>query len=137
MFQVVQATLEQSGNSHVVAADVTSNTDRLVAALLEGCGDAHFRVAAAALAALGVGLASPCSRAFEPQLDRVMTALFARWVSKRAGAGNTVCIPGRRMAGDMEVAGMFPGPLWSASVGRWEGTVSLILPPNAMASAGW
>jgi hypothetical protein len=69
--------MERSG-SHSVAADVASNADRLVASLLEGAGDAHFRVAAAALAALGEGLASPCTRVFEPQLDRVMTALFAR-----------------------------------------------------------
>jgi hypothetical protein len=77
VYQAVGATLAQSG-SPAVAADVASNIDRLVAALLEGAGDAHFRVAAAALGALGAGLASPCTRAFEPQLDRLMTALFAR-----------------------------------------------------------
>lgn len=77
VFHSVQAAMERSG-SHSVAADVASNADRLVASLLEGAGDAHFRVAAAALAALGEGLASPCTRVFEPQLDRVMTALFAR-----------------------------------------------------------
>ena len=78
LFQAVQAAMQQSGSSHSVAADVASNADRLMAALLEAAGDAHFKVATAALAALAAGLASPCSRLFEPQLDRVMTALFAR-----------------------------------------------------------
>ncbi|KAL4420688.1 hypothetical protein ABPG75_010344 [Micractinium tetrahymenae] len=83
LFQQVQAALQQSGGSSNLAADCASNADRLVAALLEGSGDAHFRVAAAALAALAAGLASPCSRLFEPQLDRVMTALFARVVDPK------------------------------------------------------
>lgn len=87
LFQQVQAALQQSGASPHLAADFASNADRLVAALLDGAGDAHFRVAAAALAALAAGLASPCSRLFEPQLDRVMTALFARWGR---------CLPGRQ-----------------------------------------
>jgi hypothetical protein len=78
LFQSVQAAMQQSGSSHSVAADVASNADRLMAALLEAASDAHFKVATAALAALAAGLASPCSRLFEPQLDRVMTALFAR-----------------------------------------------------------
>lgn len=87
LFQSVQAALQQSGASAAAAADVTSNADRLVAALLEGCGDAHFRVAAAALTALGTGLSGPCSRLFEPQLDRIMTLLFARWADGLLGVG--------------------------------------------------
>ncbi|KAL4451390.1 hypothetical protein ABPG77_009462 [Micractinium sp. CCAP 211/92] len=83
LFQQVQAALQQSGASPHLAADCASNADRLVAALLDGSADAHFRVAAAALAALAAGLASPCSRLFEPQLDRVMTALFARVVDPK------------------------------------------------------
>lgn len=78
LFQSVQAALQQSGVNAHAAADVASNADRLVPVLLEGSGDAHFRVAAAALAALGEGLGGAASRVFEPQLDRVMTALFAR-----------------------------------------------------------
>lgn len=77
-FQALQAALQHCGDSHAAAADVASNADRLSAALLEGCADTHFRVATAALAALGAGLAGPCSRLLEPQLDRFMTALFAR-----------------------------------------------------------
>lgn len=92
LFQSVEAALLQSGASQHLAADVASNTDRLVAALLEGVGDAHFRVAAAALAALAAGLASPCCRLFEPQLDRVMTALFAR-------CGTLQCSGGRASGG--------------------------------------
>lgn len=80
LFQSVQGALQQSGATQAAAADVASNADRLMAALLDGCSDAHFRVAGAALAALGEGLAGPCSRIFEPQLDRIMTTLFARWV---------------------------------------------------------
>lgn len=78
-YQAVQAALGAAGASQAVAADVASNADRLVAALLEGAGDAHFRVASAALGALGAGLGGAAARLFEPQLDRVMTALFARW----------------------------------------------------------
>ena len=79
LYQSLQATLQHSGSRPAAAADVMGSTDRLMAALLEGCGDAHFRVASSALAALGTGLACPCiSRAFEPQLDRIMPALFAR-----------------------------------------------------------
>lgn len=81
--------LQQAGAGSALAAEVASNTDRAVAALLEGAGDAHFRVAAAALGALHEGLQGPCSRLFEPQLDRIMPALFARcageaWLAGRA-----------------------------------------------------
>lgn len=78
LFQSLEAALQQSDTSQAAAADVASNADRLIAALLEGCSDAHFRVTAAALAALGGGLAGSSSRIFEPQLDRIMTTLFAR-----------------------------------------------------------
>jgi hypothetical protein len=78
-FSDVQAALEQCGASQAAAADLASNADRLVAALLDGIGEAHFKVAAAALAAAVAGLAGPCSRLFEPQLDRLMVALFARY----------------------------------------------------------
>lgn len=98
LFQQVQAALQQAGSAPHLAADCASNADRLVAALLEGSGDAHFRVAAAALAALAAGLAGPCSRLFEPQLDRVMTSLFARWGARAAGQPPRDC--SRRWCGD-------------------------------------
>lgn len=47
-------------------------------ARLAPAGDAHFRVAAAALEALGAGLAGKGAKLFEPQLDRLMPALFIR-----------------------------------------------------------
>jgi hypothetical protein len=47
-------------------------------------GDAHFKVASAALEALSVGLAGRNSKVFEPLLDRIMPALFLRW------AGSTI-----------------------------------------------
>ncbi|PSC71695.1 CLIP-associated -like isoform A [Micractinium conductrix] len=81
--QAVQGALQQAGSSQLLAADVASNADRLLAVLLENAGDAHFRVSAAALGALGAGLAGPCSRLFEPQLDRVMTSLFVRVVDPK------------------------------------------------------
>ena len=86
--QAVQGALQQAGSSQLLAADVASNADRLLAVLLENAGDAHFRVSAAALGALGAGLAGPCSRLFEPQLDRVMTSLFVRWVRAVGPAGD-------------------------------------------------
>ncbi len=92
LFQSVQAALQQSGASQAAAADVACNADRLMAALLEGCSDAHFRVAGAALAALGEGLAGSSSRIFEPQLDRIMTALFARWVWAGGWTVHSLCL---------------------------------------------
>lgn len=52
--------------------------ERLVAVLLDGAGDAHFKVATAALQAMAAGLGGASSRVFEPHLDRIMPLLFAR-----------------------------------------------------------
>ena len=115
LYQAVQGALQQSGVSQAAAAEVASNADRLIAALLEGCGDAHFRVAAAALAALGEGLAGPSSRIFEPQLDRVMTTLFARWVVCTQGCcGCSALLPLPRCCMCMQ-AGLVP--TWDSDMG--------------------
>lgn len=76
VFVALEAAVQGAGPA--AAADVASNAERLVAALLDGAGDAHFKVAGAALQALGAGLAGPSSRVFEPHLDRIVPALFAR-----------------------------------------------------------
>ena len=76
LLQALAAAMCQSGPS--AQADVAANADRLAAVLLDGMGDAHFRVAGAALAALESALAGPCARVFEPHLDRFVPALFAR-----------------------------------------------------------
>eukprot|EP00887_Chlorella_sp_A99_P007207 scaffold2.g7207.t1 len=75
-FQALEAAVSQGGLQAV--ADMSTNAERLVAVLLDGAGDAHFRVAAAALQALGAGLAGQCARVFEPHLDRIVPLLFSR-----------------------------------------------------------
>ena len=50
-------------------------------------GDAHFKVATAALEALAEGLAGRNAKLFEPQLDRLMPALFLRCVRGENAGG--------------------------------------------------
>jgi len=79
LFECLQGTLV-TVTPHTVET-IFAHSDRLMAALVAGINESHFKIALPAFAALSTALITPvCASAFEIHLDRCILHLFSRAV---------------------------------------------------------